>query len=204
MKSFNEEFTRKLKQKTEELEKVSTIEFVPVVISRSDSYITFRTIVALLASIYVLLVTSAQSLRPWLEESLFAVAAFLVVFALVSWEPILRRVLPKRLKNAAVVDEADAAFLHEEVFATRARTGVLVFISVFERSVFVIGDKGFSKVVDPNYWSDLGLRLADDFSVGSPGQSFFEVLDDMARNIAPKFPLTGDNPNELHDDLRRR
>lgn len=204
MKSFNEEFTEKLKSKTEELEKISTIEFVPVVKSRSDSYVSYRIIVGLLASVYVLLVTSAKSDRPWVDESLFAVAAFFVVFGIISWEPILRFIVPKGLKNAAVVDEADAAFLHEEIFATRARTGVLVFISVFERSVFVIGDKGFAKVVDSKYWSELGHRLAGDFSAGTPGQSFFDALDDMAQNIAPKFPLTEDNPNELRDDLRRR
>jgi putative membrane protein len=122
----------------------------------------------------------------------------------VTFPPLLRFILPAKLAREAVIDEADTSFLHEEVFATRERTGVLVFISLFERQVFVIGDKGLSHFVKPEYWAELGRMLANDFKSCNPGQSFLVALDKLIHDVAPHFPASKDNPNELHDDIRKR
>jgi putative membrane protein len=205
MAKFTEEFTRQLALKAAELERLSTIEFVPVVARRSDTYSGFRLVMALIASLAALMLLGEGALR-WgrVSEGLIAVFVFGAAYALVSWGPILRRVLPEKISHDAVIDEADSVFLHEEVFATRARSGVLVYISLFERQVFVIADKGLAAAVDPGYWRELGGRLAADFNSENPGTSFLAALDDLIKNVAPRFPASDDNPNEVPDGLRRR
>jgi putative membrane protein len=203
MKQFTQEFCDKLTAKSRELEALSSIEIVPVVSARSHHYFDFRVQVSLCAALCASIADVALS-RSWIEASLVASLAFAIVFALVSYPPLLRLILPSKLAREAVIDEADASFLHEEVFATRERTGVLVFISLFERQVFVIGDKGLSNFVKPEYWGELGRMLAEDFKSHSPGQSFLLALDKLLQDVAPHFPASKDNPNELHDDLRKR
>jgi putative membrane protein len=203
MEKFTQEFCDKLTAKSRELEAVSSIEIVPVVAARSDHYFDFRVQVSLCAALCAALADVAWT-GSWIEASLMASLAFAIVFALITLPPVLRFVLPSKLTHEAVIDEADATFLHEEVFATRARTGVLVFISLFERQVFVIGDKGLSSFVKPEYWAELGQKLAEDFKSCNPGQSFLVALDKLLTDVAPHFPATPDNPNELHDDLRKR
>jgi len=203
MKNFTQEFCDKLSAKSRELEKISSVEIVPVVAQRSDPYFDFRVQLALVGALAASIADAAFSTR-WIEAALAAAVAFAVVFAVVSIPWVLRRILPTALAREAVVDQADAAFLHEEVFATRERTGVLIFVSLFERDVFVIGDKGLARFVPDAYWGQLGRSLAQDFKAHEPGTSFLEALEKLIREVAPHFPAHADNPNEISDELRRR
>ena len=62
-------------------------------------------------------------------------------------------VLEQRVHTAAA-----AAFLHAQVFATRERTGVLLFVALLEHRVVVLGDTGISARVKPGEWQ----AIADD------------------------------------------
>ncbi|MEO5668142.1 MAG: hypothetical protein ABIR96_08785 [Bdellovibrionota bacterium] len=203
MEAFTKEFCDTLLAKSQELEKISSIEFVPVVAKRSDSYFDFRVQLALVAALCAALGDAAYSSR-WIEAALVASLAFAAIFALVSIPQILKLVLPAALAREAVIDRADSTFLHEEVFATRARTGVLIFVSLFEKEVFVIGDKGLLPFVKDDYWHTLGRTLAHDFKSKNPGLSFIRALEQLIKDVAPHFPAGADNPNELSDELRRR
>lgn len=54
---------------------------------------------------------------------------------------------------------AREAFLEHEVFATRDRSGVLIFLSLLERRVVVLGDSGIDAVVEPGEWSEVVDRI---------------------------------------------
>ncbi|MEM1055880.1 MAG: hypothetical protein AAGI52_10160 [Bacteroidota bacterium] len=47
---------------------------------------------------------------------------------------------------------ASQAFLEEEVFDTRDRTGILLFVSLFEHRIEVFGDAGVNAKVEPGEW----------------------------------------------------
>src|SRR6185436_10741303 len=53
---------------------------------------------------------------------------------------------------------AEAAFVRGEVFATRERTGILVFLALLERRVVVLGDAGINSRVQPEEWQLLAER----------------------------------------------
>src|SRR5690606_38161285 len=111
-------------------------------------------------------------------------------------------VLPRKLRLHEVEEAAALEFLKHEVFATRQRTGVLIYISLLERAVFVLADKGLLQKFDSKYWEGLGLKLAQDFNAHEAGRSFFAALDHMAPDFEKEFPPGADNPNELPDHLR--
>jgi putative membrane protein len=50
---------------------------------------------------------------------------------------------------------AENAFLEEEVFNTRQRTGIMIFVSFFEHEVIVMADQGISKVVEQKQWDQI-------------------------------------------------
>ena len=56
---------------------------------------------------------------------------------------------------------------HEEVFATRDRTGILLFVSLFEHRIEVVGDKGINDKVQQEEWGEVvdllraGVRRGD-------------------------------------------
>lgn len=61
--------------------------------------------------------------------------------------------LDRRVRTAA-----EAAFLRGEVFATRERTGVLLFVALLEHRVVVLADSGIEARVAPGEWQ----AIADD------------------------------------------
>jgi len=68
----------------------------------------------------------------------------------------VRRLLigPARLQEMAH-RRAIETFATEKVYATRAHTGVLLFLSLFEHRIEVLADTGISSVVPPEKWGDI-------------------------------------------------
>jgi putative membrane protein len=98
---------------------------------------------------------------------------------------------------------AENAFLEEEVFNTRQRTGIMIFISFFEHEVIVMADRGISKVVDQKQWDEIVNNIIVKIRTG-------KIIDGLEAGIrkcgevllANGFHKTDDDVNELRDDLR--
>ena len=96
---------------------------------------------------------------PWLysawavEAATFAGgAAGLVVGTVV---PAVRRLLAGPALLAETVHRRAAqAFVEEEVFSTRDRTGILLFVSLLEHRIEVVGDSGINAKVEPAEWAE--------------------------------------------------
>lgn len=71
------------------------------------------------------------------------------------WPAFRRRLVGEGALAAAVHARALQAFTTEEVFATGSRTGILLYLSLFEHRIEVLADKGISAVVPAEAWGDL-------------------------------------------------
>jgi putative membrane protein len=118
--------------------------------------------------------------------------------------PAIKRLLVNQQhRDSSTKVRAERAFLEQEVFNTKERTGILIFISFFEQEVIVMADKGISKVVDQKEWDAL-VRLIID------GIRRDKVVDGLAAAIKRSgeillekgFLRAEDDINELGDDLR--
>jgi putative membrane protein len=83
-------------------------------------------------------------------------------FLLAGLDGIGRRLIPEDLIDRYVGLRAEAAFLEEEVFATRDRTGILVFLALFEREAVILADEGIHRAVPAGEWE----RLVADLVIG--------------------------------------
>jgi len=73
-----------------------------------------------------------------------------------------RRLIPEDHIERSVHLRAEAAFLEEEVFATRDRTGILVFLALFERRAVILADEGIHRAVPQGEWQ----HVVDDLIAG--------------------------------------
>lgn len=186
-----------------EIEKRTSLEFVPVLTDFSSPYTAWRigySLLALAGSLEYFLV-HASDLSHFLKLGASIVAAVVTWFAF--WIPSVRRFLvPKFAELRAVRDKAHQFFLSEEVFDTPLRTGILIFVSEFERAVYILADKGLASKVSDSEWKKLGETLAEDFSKKCPGVTFLEALDALAARLEPDFPpRAGINP-QLANSVR--
>jgi putative membrane protein len=202
-KKLTKEFKDKVQSKIEELEAMTSIEFVPVFAERSSEYRLCKIIYALLGFSVALMILLVREDFVHVPLKLLLAAGCLVgVAALVEWEDAFRRLLPPALKLIAVERKAHDCFLREEVFDTKNRTGILILVSEFERAVFVLADKGFNQKVSGTEWSQLGKTLAEDFSKRSPGETFLLALDELARRLSKDFPSIQGQTTHLSNSIR--
>jgi putative membrane protein len=104
-----------------------------------------------------------------------------------------------------VRQRAFAAFVEEEVFRTRARTGVLLFLSLLERRVIVLADAGIHGRVSPAEWDRVSAGIVDGMRRGQPGPALAAAIRACGELLVARGPAreAGD-VDELPDQLRRR
>lgn len=125
-------------------------------------------------------------------------------FALSWGAPPLRRMLTTRARRARQAREAAlVTFLERGVDHTRARTGVLIHLSFFERTATLVADRGVRAELSAERLEALRARVERALDHAS-GEA---VVGDLCAAIAElgttlgasRLPPDPDNPNELCD-----
>jgi len=132
-------------------EKRTKAQIVLAAVKRSDSYAELPwKAFAFGASIAGLLVFAYDLLLPgWISNTtiLISIAATLAAGAVLALLAIMlpgfaRYFLSRHRAEVEVRQYAESLFLSREMFATKARTGLLLLVSLFERQVVILPDKG--------------------------------------------------------------
>ncbi|HEX8653331.1 MAG TPA: hypothetical protein VF708_21125 [Pyrinomonadaceae bacterium] len=132
---------------------------------------------------------------------LFALGAFIS-----SRSDHLRRLLTTKKERAERVRAGAAAMFYEAGIAnTFNEMGVLIYLSLLERRLELIADRGVLAAVSPLEWNECVFDL---HKAGRRPQlqAMLESLGSLGSLLAKCLPPTGENPNELSDmprfDLR--
>jgi putative membrane protein len=192
-----------------EVESRSAGEIVPYAVERSDRYEravwAAAALGALAGALAAALIRWAGEfwggpLALWIALPPATGAAFGCIAALAS--PTLRRLLvPPEVLAERVRQRAAQAFLEEEVFRTRDRTGILIFVSLFERRVVVRADRGLDGVVTPREWEEVVVAVATGMREGRPGPALADGIRRCA-SLAGRLPPGPDDRDELPGQLR--
>lgn len=107
-----------------------------------------------------------------------AAAGYLLVAAS---DPLRRLLAGAEALAGHVKRRAAAAFLEQEVFATRDRTGVLLFLAIFERRVEVVCDSGIRARVPEEDWGRIAGELAAGIRRGEPTAALLAAVEACGR-----------------------
>lgn len=117
--------------------------------------------------------------------------------------PLKRALITEEQKKHATKKRAENAFLEEEVFNTRHRTGIMLFVSFFEHEVIVMADRGISKVVEQKEWDNLVSIITHGIAERKVLSGMEKAINRCSELLLEKgFVKTKDDVNELRDDLR--
>ncbi len=98
---------------------------------------------------------------------------------------------------------AERCFLAEEVFATRDRTGILIFVAVFERQVVVMGDAGINRVVPDGAWDHVVDDVIAGIRAGKPAEALTAAISECGRLLEEhRLEIRPDDTDELANELR--
>lgn len=189
-------------------------EIVPVVVPRSDEYevAVWRGagIAILLALGVVLLVLRFYDgwglgwlFAPWgvALSVLAAGTGGALLSAYVS--PVQRLLAGTDRLDETVHRRAMQAFVEEEVFDTRDRTGILLFVSLREHRIEVLGDAGINQHVEPDDWAEVVARIRRGIRNDNLTEGLVEAIEMCGRLLEQKgVDIRPDDENELSDTVR--
>jgi putative membrane protein len=123
---------------------------------------------------------------------------------LVHFFPLLKRAFAgNNLLELRVAQRAAQAFINEEVFATRDRTGILLFLSLFEHKVIVVGDSGINAKVHQTEWSDVVDRVVRGINAGRSAEGLIDAIHQCGTLLKMHgVKRRSDDTNELSNRLR--
>lgn len=119
------------------------------------------------------------------------------------WPQFRRAMVSPETLDLRVGRRARQAFLDEEVFATTERTGILIFLALFERRVIVLGDEAINQAVDQHEWQNIVDHLTKGIHSGRPGPALVESIRECGLLLEKHgVEIQPDDIDELDDGLR--
>jgi uncharacterized membrane protein len=99
-----------------------------------------------------------------------------------------------------------AAFIFEELgmHRTRDRNGVLIYLSVADRKVAVVGDAGINAAVPEGFWTDVVGVLKLHLAAGRHADGLCEAIHLVGEKLVSYFPLKRDDRDELSNEISFR
>lgn len=201
-----------------EAEKKTSAEIVPVVASSSDRYERAESLVGLVTALVAVAATWTLFQRhgPSTDwdgdpEPFLRLPAVLAIFAagwglgvlLAKLAPPLKRLAASHRSMAVrVLQAAHHAFNALHAHKTTAGTGVVIYVSLFERRVCVWADKGVSAKIPEAEWKAITEKLIAALRDGKRTEGFVEAIRRTGDLLAQHFPVQAGDVNELPNELR--
>jgi putative membrane protein len=202
---LNEQERGTLDRRVVEVENRTGAQFVLAVIHRSDTYaelpwkaFALGAAAAGLGAVLIGLPRSEWHTGLGLLMAMVAVLATGAAGALlcIAVPGFARPLLDAHRAEVEVRQYAESLFLSREVFTTRDRMGVLMLISLFERHVVVLPDRGLAKRLGNEALQDIVSRMTKDLAVGQIGRALETGLQGLEEKLVVAGP-TATRENEL-------
>jgi putative membrane protein len=199
-REFDKTAREELVETIRSIEGACSAELVVAVRTRSGSYQRADLLVGAVLSFAALLFT-LYSPYPFavIFVAIDAVLFYVLGVFISSRTNTLRRLFTtKKMRAAAVRTQAAAMFYEAGIANTEAETGVLVYLSLLERRLELIADRGILRAVDPAEWNHVMAELHQVGREPDP-DAFLAALKRLGTVMAQCLPPGEENPNELPD-----
>jgi putative membrane protein len=196
---FTEEEKQRIESAVQQAERRTSGEIVPMVVDESYNYPRAEILGAGLFSLAAAVTLSwafwGESL--WHFLWLFALC-YLPFKILIRSLPSLRRRLIHPVEISEEVEEkAVVSFVEHGLHHTRDETGILILISLFERRVHVLADRGINAVVPANTWDGIVHTITEGIHCGETCNALCIAIESCGQLLEEHFPVKADDTDEL-------
>lgn len=215
---FSDEQQAIIEQAVSRAEKNTSGEIVPVIASVSGRYDRAEDIFGVLFGMLLLTISwlcTQESIPvagqwegematvitlPWALGIIFL--GFILGALLASFFPILRLIfISKKEMQEEVERSAQLAFHQFRIHETDGATGVLIYISLYEQSVRVLGDKEITAKLEQKDWTDVCNLVVEGMKSREPTEKLVQAIEHCGQLLSDHFPISDDDQNELSNKL---
>lgn len=206
----------RINQAVRTAESASTAEIIPVIASSSGRYdraedlVGFWTGQIAFWGVWLFLPVSAESgswsgLSSSTQFACYSAACILGFIAgtvLASHIDALRWLfIPYHQMHEEVQSKARSVFFDQRVHHTQGSSGILIYISVFERQAMILADQSAFDAVGQQHLDELCQSLTCQLKAMSPASALIETISTLGQKLASCLPRTAPSTNELPDAL---
>jgi putative membrane protein len=200
---FQEKFRTQLWDTIAEIEQHSCVEIVVILRSHSASYIEtsymWGALLAFITFTYLMFSPAIYGDYLLYTSPLFA---GIVGGLLASKVPFLQRIFVSKTRQRRNVEiMARALFQKGGIRHTSAKIGVLIYGSLFEKTVCVLPDRGVTAMIPQKEWQRIETGFQHMFTSQNPADAFLVHLRNCQPIFSSYLPLQEDDINELPDKL---
>ncbi len=180
-------------------------EIVPMIVSSSHSYPSAAILGGgILGGMVSLLLTACVAHLIW--SGINELWIFLVLFIcctpvtgfLVSRTNTLKRLfLTEHQMEGEVQKSAFISFFTENLHKTKDENGVLLYISLFERKAWILGDTNINKKIPFETWQHIVDGLTRGIREQQQAEALCRAIDEVTQILATHFPWQKDDEDEL-------
>ncbi len=203
MNLFGEDFRTKLYETIEEIENNSLVEVVAIFRQQSNKYKDVGLLTSAIAAflLYTILILIPIDINPYLIYVVTILMFVITYFLVMSLHGLLSILVKEQRKANAVEILGRAVFQKGGVRFTEEHIGVLFFVSMFEKKVLILADRGAEQAVPPEEWDKIQLQFDNIFN-GDIEENFLKALSATKDVFAKYIPPVEDDINELPDNLK--
>ncbi|OGP78733.1 MAG: hypothetical protein A2V86_17135 [Deltaproteobacteria bacterium RBG_16_49_23] len=196
---FTAEEKERLQATTHEVESRTIGEIVVMVIDRSSPYIEAEILGGiLLGSLLSLILTLLffhASVWSYIPLSFFFF--FPCRSLLERMDGLKKLFVGRKRKEEAVRLRAERAFFEKGLYKTKKNTGVLFFLSLLERKVWVLADKGIYEKMNQETLNQYALGVSKGIREGRACDALCQAIQEIGVLLSNHFPITPDDTDEL-------
>lgn len=202
-KWFNNEFKTKLAKQIADIEINSNTEIVVLIREVSGNYNDIYLIIGLIISlaVFTFFIFSPFVFGDYLIY-MGTILAFFIGFALAFViKPLSKPFInDKRIKRNVEI-MARASFQKGGIHHTLKKTGILIYISIFEKQVLMIADKGIVSAIPKNEMEIIETQINNIFSESNIDTAILKEVGALKEVFSKYIPPVMDDINELDDSM---
>ncbi len=203
MKSFfSDQAKTAVKNAIVRAESTTSAEVVVTVKPRSSHYREFDYVVGAffaLAMLCGLMFHPAELDENWFPVAVIAAFALGALISATFW-PLKRAFIRKGRLEAEVQKAAREAFVRMGIHGTSGRTGMLVYVSAFEKRAELVLDLGLDPAKLGAAWPAARARIETSAGEGNVEQ-FAQAVAEIGKALEGVLPRSADDVNELPDEV---
>jgi putative membrane protein len=200
---FTTDELERIRRTVDAAEAATAGEIATMVVSASDPYREGTVLGGLLLAGFVAFLQSVllHHVTVWFYVPVTVLLTF-PSCALFRAIPRLRLPFVARARiREAVRERALRAFYEKGLYRTRDATGILIFISLLERTVWILGDRGINERITPETWQGLSVELSRGMRAGEACDALCRTITRCGTILAEQFPRRLDDTDELTDQV---
>ncbi len=179
-----------------------------IVFATADASARYRHATLEGALIGMVIVTAAYLLLPLPHTLTYLLLTELISFflfeSILSRLPWRRRLVSKKEMDVHVRNAAFMQFYASGLYRTRESNGIEIFLSLFEREVVVIGDRGIHEKMGDQLWTKVRDLIIQGIKEGNACAGICAAIESCSEVLARHFPYRQDDTNELPDSVIHR